>query len=62
MGFSDNPKVVKLSDFGWTMRERFLYEYDFGDNWQHQIRVEAILTPFWFGDSLSPSSATRLSC
>ncbi|MCP6761224.1 MAG: plasmid pRiA4b ORF-3 family protein [Fischerella sp. CENA71] len=45
MWFSDDPKVVKLSDFGWRMRERFLYEYDFGDNWQHQIRVEAILTP-----------------
>lgn len=45
MGFSDDPRVVKLSDFGWQMRERFLYEYDFGDNWQHQIRVEAILTP-----------------
>lgn len=45
MDFSDDPKEVKLSDFGWRMRERFLYEYDFGDNWQHQIRVEAILTP-----------------
>lgn len=45
MWFSDDPKVVKLSDFGWRGRERFLYEYDFGDNWQHQIRVEAILTP-----------------
>ncbi len=45
MWFSDDPKVVKLSDFSWRMRERFLYEYDFGDNWQHQIRVETILTP-----------------
>ncbi|WP_109011482.1 IS1096 element passenger TnpR family protein [Nostoc commune] len=27
------------------MREGFLYEYDFSDNWQHQIRVAAILTP-----------------
>ena len=26
------------------MKERFLYQYDFGNNWQHQIRVEAILT------------------
>jgi Plasmid pRiA4b ORF-3-like protein len=45
MEFSDDPKEVKLSDFGLRMRERFLYEYDFGDNWQHQIRVEAILAP-----------------
>lgn len=22
-----------------------MYEYDFGDNWQHQIRLEAILPP-----------------
>lgn len=43
--FSDDPREVKLSNFGWRMRERFIYEYDFGDNWQHQIRVEAILTP-----------------
>ena len=26
------------------MKERFLYQYDFGDNWEHQIRVEAIIT------------------
>jgi Plasmid pRiA4b ORF-3-like protein len=43
--FSDDPRVVKLSNFGWRAKERFIYEYDFGDNWQHQIRVEAILTP-----------------
>lgn len=41
--FSDNPWQVKLSDFGFRVRETFSYEYDFGDNWQHQIRVEAIL-------------------
>lgn len=45
MWFSDDPRAVKLLDFGWRSRERFLYEYDFGDNWQHQIRVEAIFTP-----------------
>lgn len=37
MWFSDDPRAVKLSDFGWRMRERFLYEYDFSDNWQHQM-------------------------
>ncbi|MHC5746998.1 MAG: IS1096 element passenger TnpR family protein, partial [Nostoc sp.] len=26
MWFYDDPKEVKLSDFGWRMRERFLYE------------------------------------
>ncbi len=43
--FSDDPKQVKLSDLGLRVRERFVYQYDFGDNWQHLLRVEAILTP-----------------
>jgi hypothetical protein len=45
IGFSDDPTQVKLSDLGLRVRERFVYEYDFGDNWQHFLRVEAILTP-----------------
>jgi Plasmid pRiA4b ORF-3-like protein len=44
ISFSDDPKQVKLADLGWREKERFLYEYDFGDYWQHQIRVEKILT------------------
>lgn len=42
--FADDPNKIKLADLGWRVKERFLYQYDFGDNWQHQIRVEAILT------------------
>ncbi len=45
ISFSDDPRLVKLSSFDWRAKERFLYEYDFGDSWQHQIRVEAILAP-----------------
>ncbi|MBE9213018.1 hypothetical protein IQ247_10060 [Plectonema cf. radiosum LEGE 06105] len=45
MYFSDNPEEVRLSDFGLRIRARFLYEYDFGDSWEHQIRVKKILTP-----------------
>lgn len=45
MHFADNPEEVRLSSFGLRIRERFIYEYDFGDSWQHQIRVEKILTP-----------------
>jgi hypothetical protein len=41
--FSDDPKSVRLTDLGLRINERFVYEYDFTDNWQHQIRVEAIL-------------------
>lgn len=32
--FSDDPTQVKLSEFGFRVQEKFLYEYDFGDNWQ----------------------------
>lgn len=41
--FRDDPTQVKLSTLGFRLHERFLYEYDLGDHWQHQIRVEAIL-------------------
>ena len=40
MSFSDDPSTVKLSDFRFCLRERFLYEYDFGDQWEHEIRLE----------------------
>ncbi len=43
--FSDDRKQVKLADLGLRVRERFVYQYDFEDNWQHLLRVEAILTP-----------------
>ena len=40
MSFADNPEKVPLSAFGFRTRERFLYEYDFGDEWLHEIRIE----------------------
>ena len=40
MNFSDDPHAVKLSNFHFRLRERFLYEYDFGDRWEHEIRLE----------------------
>jgi len=43
--FSDDPNAVRLKDLGLRINERFVYEYDFTDNWQHLIRVEAILAP-----------------
>ena len=36
---------VELVSFNFRHRERFLYEYDFGDLWQHEIRLEKRL-PF----------------
>ncbi len=43
MTFADRADKVMLSDFPFCERERFLYEYDFGDLWQHDVRVEKIL-------------------
>jgi len=41
-GLTD-PRRVQLFDLGLRIRERFLYEYDFIDGWQHDVRVEQIL-------------------
>lgn len=43
MSFSDNPHKIRLADFNFRRGEKFLYEYDFGDSWEHLIRVEDIL-------------------
>ena len=42
IGFRDNPRLVRLANLGLRVRERFLYEYDFTDGWQHDVRVEQI--------------------
>jgi hypothetical protein len=42
--FADNPEKVPLSAFGFRTRERFLYEYDFGDEWLHEIQIEKRLS------------------
>lgn len=41
--FDDNPEKVRLADFGFRLRERFLYEYDFYDFWEHDVRLEKVL-------------------
>ena len=43
--FSQSAHQVRLAEFQFRLGERFLYEYDFGDGWEHQIRLERIL-PF----------------
>jgi hypothetical protein len=43
ISFTDNPEQVLLSTFGFWTHERFLYEYDFGDAWLHEIRIEKCL-------------------
>lgn len=39
-GFSSDPRKVHLGDFQFRTNERFLYEYDFGDLWEHEVRIE----------------------
>ena len=45
ISFSSNPNQVRLVDFKFRKNERFLYEYDLSDCWQHEVRVEACLAP-----------------
>ena len=40
-GFTQDARQVRLADFQFRRNERFLYEYDFGDSWQHEVRIEA---------------------
>ena len=35
-----DARQIKLADLHFRINERFLYEYDFGDLWQHQVRIE----------------------
>jgi site-specific recombinase XerC len=44
ISFTSNPHKVQLADFHLGEKHRFFYEYDFGDDWQHEILVEKILT------------------
>ena len=43
--FRDDAETIPLSHFRFRDKERFIYEYDFGDFWQHVVRVEKRL-PF----------------
>jgi hypothetical protein len=35
-----DARTIKLADLHFRINERFLYEYDFGDLWQHHVRIE----------------------
>ena len=43
ISFATDPDHVRLSDFNFRINERFLYEYNFTDCWQLEVRVEACL-------------------
>ncbi len=42
MWFADDPHQVRLADFKLRASERFVYEYDMGDFWCHDIRLEGV--------------------
>jgi hypothetical protein len=50
--FDDNPDKIRLADFGFRIRERFLYEYDLYDNWEHDVRLEKVLS--WNSAQIHP--------
>jgi hypothetical protein len=35
-----DARKIKLADLHFRINERFLYDYDFCDLWQHQVRIE----------------------
>jgi hypothetical protein len=41
--FDHNPSKLRLYDLHLRLKERFIYEYDFSDAWQHQLRLEQVL-------------------
>lgn len=41
----NDARKVSVRDIAPTKGNKFLYEYDFGDDWFHEIRVEKILSP-----------------
>ena len=47
----------KLCDLEGDMRLRFIYEYDFGDGWQHEIEIEKVIAP----DEKSPKHPVLLA-
>src|SRR5262249_52797350 len=40
LGPSHEARTVQLANFRSRPNERSLYEYDFGDGWQHEVRIE----------------------
>lgn len=43
--YSVDYKKMKISDLLTKMKEKIIYEYDFGDSWEHELILEKIL-PF----------------
>jgi Plasmid pRiA4b ORF-3-like protein len=40
---TEDESCIKLNQILSTVKDKFIYEYDFGDSWDHQIVLEKIL-------------------
>lgn len=40
-----DEKKFSLGEIAPAVKDRFIYEYDFGDGWEHELLVEKILPP-----------------
>jgi hypothetical protein len=54
MPFDEDAEDVPLSRFGFRPSERFLYQYDFTDGWEIEIRVEKVMDEAVSGEDLIP--------
>jgi hypothetical protein len=54
LGFDEDAEAVLLSRFRFRPTERFLYECDFADGWQVEVRVEKIIDEAPSEDKLIP--------
>jgi hypothetical protein len=54
ISFDEDAETVPLSRFGFRPTERFLYEYDFTDGWQVEVRVEKVIDEAPSEDTLIP--------
>jgi len=43
INFYDNAHQVYLEKFQFRLNERFIYQYNFNDHWEYELRVEKIL-------------------
>lgn len=39
----NNERRTRLDQLGLKARKKFLYEYDFGDSWEHQVVIEKVM-------------------
>lgn len=59
--FAHDPHQVRLADFRLRAGESFVYEYDMGDFWQHDLRLEKVV-PFESGKTFPVCTGGEGDC